>query len=386
MARAMTEERVSDGMYAIDIPARWIFLPPVVAIFVMAAMNFFPTGPSVPVDMAVWVLVAVLFIILTVLYALFLRENFSAGLFPVQLIAQGLLLCPLSLWMGARMLQWVGVTLASCGAATLGVIYYRSHAALVRSRDAAVAWEFDAFPLACVVVDKEGGILSVNDAMLKLTQTQRSAVIGENLSVLMPLDEDQLSAGGKLWTVCRSLMEDGHICVFLEEAHEEPPVHAVAEGSAQFNDPATTLYARAYAEARVNEEIARVRRYHRWMSAVLLRMLFQGTEKQLAKEEEIFNAYCRFVKTTTRTTDVAALVGPRDILVLMPETHERNAETALSKLADFAPALQKELADFDGVAEIQDSVVFLSSLDGNMDFEQLMRSLDKALESRGSGE
>ena len=104
----------------------WVSLPPFVAILTVLVAGFFSSGPPAPVDESVWGLVGLLFAVLTVIYGIFIRLDFYRGFFPVQLIAQGLLLCPLSLRMGARMFSWVGVTMAVCGSVVLVVVYWQS--------------------------------------------------------------------------------------------------------------------------------------------------------------------------------------------------------------------------------------------------------------------
>jgi hypothetical protein len=361
-----------------NLSAQWFTLPPFVALITVTIVSFFTSGAVTPVDDAVWGLVGLLFVLLTVLYGLFIRQDFPKGLLPVQIIAQGLFLCPLSLQWGARMFQWLGVAMTVCGSVALMVIYYRFYHTLSTQVYVAAPSELDALPLLCVVTDGEGNVVSVSNALLHLAQKLRMEVEGKKITALLPINEETIDLGGTRWKILQSPMEGGMYCFNLEEV-QDPPLPSFEERIA-FADPATSLCTRAYAEKRVNEELYRIRRYQRWMSAALLRMVFQGTENQIAKEDEIFEAYCRFIRSSTRETDIPSLVGPRDILVVMPETQLHDAEEVVGKFTDFVPPLQKELKNFSGAAEIKDSVVFFDSSSGDLNFDQALNKLDEVLE------
>ncbi|MDR1376551.1 MAG: hypothetical protein LBJ22_03490 [Synergistaceae bacterium] len=365
----------------VDISSRWFFLPPFMAIFTFAITALFSSDTVIPVDDAIWGLVGLLFMILTVLYGIFIRKNFSKGLFSVQLIAQGLLLCPLSLRFGARMFQWLGVTMVICGAVILVVVYYRSQTALSDLVRFTAPLELDRLPSLCILTDGEGNILSVSDALMQLTQLPRVAEIGGKITLFLPLDKDTIDMGGKKWKILQVSMRDGTYYFQLEEVRDAvAPPPPRAEGESSFVDPATSFYTRSYAVKRVEEELYRIRRYQRWMSAALLRMVFHGNNTP-AKEDAIFNAYCKFIRAHTRAVDISCLVGPRDILVVLPETQLDKAEEVVGRLADFVPHIQEQLADFDGAAEIQERVAFWGSPSEDTLFDQILEKLNKALET-----
>jgi GGDEF domain-containing protein len=276
------------------------------------------------------------------------------------------------------MFQWLGVTMAICGAVVLVVIYYRSYIAPPERADAPAPLSvLDRLPLPCAVTDGEGNILSVSDTLLQLAQIPRMAAIGMKITLVLPLDRDDVEMGGKKWRIFQASMQDGTYCFHLEEIRDAAaPWHT--EEKTAFTDPATSLYTRAYAAKRVEEELYRVRRYQRWMSAALLRMVFQGNNAP-AKEDDIFNAYCKFIRANTRAIDIPCLVGARDILVILPETPLDKAEEAIGRLVDFVPHVQQQLAGFDGAAEIQERVAFWGSPSEDSLFDQVLEKLDKAL-------
>ena len=379
-----------------SISIRWFFLPPFTALPMIIIANVLSSGHPVSVDAALWGLVGLLFIVLTVLYGIFIRQDFSIGLLPVQLIAQGLLLCPLALHLGARMLQWVGVTMTVCGAVVLVVLYYRTRFTpaylppdvLSPSSDSVLS----ALPLPFAVTDGEGNILSVSDALLKIAAQTREKVEGEKITLLLPLDKEFFTLAGKEWKILQSPMKkaegaEGDRYYFqLEEVSDAQVAVTLpsrSEGELNFVDPATTLYARFFAIKRVNEELYRIRRYQRWMSATLLRMTFtySGADESPSKEDSIFNAYCRFIRSNTREADISCLVGPRDVLVVMPETPLEAAREVASKLADFALSIQDQLAGFNGDVAVRDGTVFFGTALGSLSFDEFLNKLDEALEA-----
>jgi GGDEF domain-containing protein len=352
---------------------------------------FSSAGYYAPVDDAIWGLVGLLFVVLTVLYGLFIRRNFTKGLFPVQLIAQGILLCPLSLTWGARMFQWVGVTLAVCGAVVLVAIYYRSRprstsSGRIHGPESSPNFTplLASLPLPFAVTDGEGNIVAVSDALLQLTQKNRASTEGEKITSILPLDKEKIDLAGKSWRILQAAMkqistgEAGYYFQLEEMRDVAVTLPSHAGGEANFTNPVTSLYTRAYAEKQVDGELYRIRRYQRGVSAALVRMIFQGNNP-FSQEDEIFNAYCRYLRSNTREADIPCLVGPRDLFLVMPEVSLEQAEMAVGRLADFVPHVQKELAGFDGAAEIHQEVAFFDSSSGDLSFDRVLEKLDAAL-------
>jgi PAS domain-containing protein len=378
----------NNGMTSITIPvfsAEWFFLPPVTAIGTAAAVSLASGGGSAPVDAAIWGLTGFLFIILTILYGLFVQRGFHKGLLPVQLMAQGLLLCPLSLSMGARMFQWVGVTMTACGAVILVVLYYRSLTAFASVLQATeTSSGLDVLPIPFAITDEEGNIISVSDALLQMTKQSRDKALGNAVTLLFPLDGESVALDGKEWKIIQSRMPENKYYFQLEEAQSPnfAPMPLLAGSEAEAVEPTTMLHSRAYAARCTKEELYRVRRYRRWVSVVLLRMVFRGKNPpEKEKEEEIFNAYCRFVGSSVREIDTACLVGPRDIYVIMPETPLEGARVAVSKLADFTSHLQEHLQEFNGTIDVLDKLLFFDPAATNNEiiFEDIIERMSSAL-------
>jgi hypothetical protein len=376
----------------INVPTQWFFLPPITALLTVTAVRLFSSDSRVPVDDAIWGLVGLLFVALTVLYGLFIRWDFAKGLFPVQLLAQGILLCPLSLRMGARMFQWVGVTLAICGAAVLMAVYHRSRTAFSNrpyvpefpSNLPPLLSYLSSLPLPFAITNTEGNVVVASEVLSQLVQKPRAAVEGERIASILPLDKEKIDLAGRPWRILQApakqpFTEEAGYYFQLEEVRDvSVTLPSRADGEGNFKDPVTSLYTRPYAEKQVKGELYRIRRYQRGVSAALIRMVFQGNNPP-SQEDGIFNAYCRYLCANTREADVSCLVGPRDILAVMPEVSLDQAEIAVGRLADFAPHVQKELAGFDGAAEIREAVAFFDSSSGDLDFDRVWAKLDEAV-------
>ncbi|MDR2175943.1 MAG: hypothetical protein LBO82_08440 [Synergistaceae bacterium] len=364
-----------------EFSVQWFFLPPFTAVGVFVVLSFFSGGTAVPVDAAIWGLTGLLFIILSVLYGIFIRRNFYKGLLPVQLVAQGLFLCPLSLQLGAQMFQWVGVTMAVCGTVVLVIFYYRSLMVFVSVlQSVETSPGFESLPIPFAITDEEGFVLSISDTLLQMTNQVRQTALGEQITHLLPINGESVNLDGKEWTIVQSHMP-GDKCYFqLEEAQFLQPIAPPAKSDAPLEavDAVTTLHNLAYAVHCTNEEIYRVRRYKRWLSVALLRMVFEGGYP-FEKEQEIFNAYARFVGANIRETDTACLVALRDIYVIMPETPLEGARVALGKLTDYTPHLQEELRDFGGTIRVLDKPLFFGPSVGEISFDDIMNRLSSAL-------
>ena len=372
---------VKSNVVTINFSMHWLFMPPAVAVFTIILTGFFPSGSVITVNPAIWGLAGLMFVLLTVLYGIFIKQYFFGGLFPVQLMAQGILLCPLSLRMGVLMLSWVGVLLTICGAVILVALYYRSRANRTLPQ-AEPKSELAALPLPFAITDAKGCIISASDSILRLMQKARSSVNEENIRALLPLDKETVGMGGKEWRILQAPMKDGTHYFQLEEVRDVTvTLSANAGNNNSFIDSATSLYTQSYAIRRVEQELYRIYRYKRWMSAALLRVNFLESEASYGssseKENELFNSYCRFISSKTRETDISCLVGPCDILIVMPETQLDGAQDVVSKLLDFTANLKEEAQGFGGAMEIHERTVFFNASSGVLDFDRLMEKLDE---------
>ena len=307
---------------------KWLFLPPIVAIpTILVVRSLGSPLESGPVDASLWGLIGLLFITLTALYALFILQGAKSGYIPVQLIAQGLLLCPLSVSFGAR-LQWVGVTMAVCGAVVLTTLYYyRPHKAVSIEKPEEGVQDSD-LPVPFAVTDGVGNILAISDALLELAGISREAALSLNIAMLLPPGAGTAMLGEKAWNVHQQPMKNGRICFRLEPK----TLPDAAPQAVSFVDSVTGLHTRNYAMQRLEEELYRVRRYGHFLTSVLMRISFPPSSDSDPWVEDAFRAYCCAVHASLRTSDIAFSTGPRDIFLILIDTDNDAAEVVITKL------------------------------------------------------
>ena len=307
---------------------KWLFLPPVVAIpTILIVRSLGSPAASGPVDASLWGLTGLLFVVLTALYALFILQGAKGGYIPVQLIAQGMLLCPLSVSFGAR-LQWVGVTMAVCGAVVLTTLYYYHpyKAAPIEKPEEGV--QDSDLPVPFAITDNTGNILTISDTLLELAGISREAALSLNIAMLLPPGAGTAMLGEKAWNVHQQPMKNSRICFRLEPR----TLPDAAPQAVSFVDPITGLHTRGYAMRRLEEELYRVRRYGRFLTSVLMRISFPPSSDSDPWVEDAFRAYCHAVHTSLRTSDIAFSTGPRDIFLILIDTDNDAAEVVIVKL------------------------------------------------------
>ncbi|MDR1742093.1 MAG: hypothetical protein LBR38_09690 [Synergistaceae bacterium] len=360
----------------------WLFAPPFMAVLPLVAVSVLSGGQSVPLDPSLWGITGLVFLMLTILYGIFMRRDLVAGFLPVNAVAQGLLLFTLALHTDTNMLQWAGVTLVACGIAVFIYLYSHStaHTSAPRAEAHAPSGYFDLqtnpaeLPLPFAVTDSSGDVLSVSDTLLNMMGRTRDAAQGKPLSSLIPLDKDGLFVDGKPWKIIKLPLKYDREYYQLEE--DRP----AARSSDDSVDPHTGLHGRSYGEKNLSMELYRVRRYKRWLSVALLRMVFRGAA--IAKADDIFNAFCRHIDDSVRDIDIVCQVGPKDVLIIMPETQAEGAGLAVGKWIDFATHLEDEALGTTGLMDVKDGLLFVNSESAQVDmtFDECLEKLGRSVE------
>lgn len=359
---------------------KWLTLPPVVAILTILGANAVRSvTAAVPVDPSVWGMTGLLFIILSVIYGLFIMRDFNAGLLPLQVTAQGILLCPLSLSVGARMLQWLGVTMAVCGAVVLTVIYNRQHP-LSPLHEATVESEELKLPILFAVTDEAGTILSVSDAMLEAAGLSREEAEGQSITALLTPGDPTAQLGGRTWNVVQQPLDDGHYYFQLEEPQDSAP-QAPAPASASFVDPETRLYTLSYAMTQLEEELYRTQRYNRPLTTILMRFAFPADAENDASVKDAFNIYCGLVSDKLRTSDTVALAGPHTILAVLPECPAGSAVAVVEKMLVLMSSVSEAYPAFKAVAQLHVTASF-EGKDDLPDARGLLEQLNRAMDAK----
>ena len=339
---------------------KWVTLPPVVSIFTIMLARSMGAGSIVgEVDLAIWGLVWLLFIILSFLYGMFITNGFSVGLPSLQALAQGIILCPMAIVYGARMFQWLGVLLAVCGAAALAVAYNQTQLEKNRPQVKEVENDMRRLPLNYVITDETGSILNFSDDMLNLLDISLADIMGKNISDWFSPVAKTAEINDKIWDIERKSIDNGHRFYFELNPKGLPVTSDGAEtesdtdsGSAghelQFIDPDTKLHTYNYGFARISDELYRAGRYNHPVSAVMIRIVFPQLlpDEDMEKYIRPFRAYCERVKRETRQSDTVIQAGEFQILIMLSECSGRDAEAAIERFISLVNALCPTFEEF----------------------------------------
>lgn len=333
--------------------AKWITIPPVVAILTVMLARTMGAGSIVgEVDLAIWGLVWLLFIVMSILYGLFIVHGFNVGLISLQALAQGVLLCPMSITYGARMFQWLGVIIAVCGGAALLVAYNQE--ANERNKVIPVEVENDVkrIPANFAITDDTGAILNLTEDMLDVLGIDRLSSVGKNISEWFSPVSTTAEINGKIWDIERKSIDDGKRFYFelrpkgLPVSNDESNNESSAP--VEFIDSDTELHTYRYGMARISDELYRAGRYNHPISAFMIRIVFPQLlpDDNMDKYVRPFRAYCARVMKDTRQTDTVIQTGEFQIMAVLSECPYQMVENIIERLSSIVNALCPTFEEF----------------------------------------
>ena len=334
---------------------KWITVPPVVAIFTIMLARAMGVGSIVgEVDLAVWGLVWLLFIVMSVLYGLFIVHGFNVGLISLQALAQGVLLCPMAITYGARMFQWLGVIIAVCGGAALLVAYNQAETERNKIIPVEVENDVKRIPSNFAITDDTGAILNLTDDMLEVLGVTRTGYIGKNISEWFSPVSKTAEIDGKIWDIERKSLEDGKRFYFELRPKGLPTGESGGDGQqenngpAEFTDPDTQLHTYRYGMARISDELYRAGRYNRPVSAFMIRLVFPQLlpDDDMEKYVRPFRAYCARVRNDVRQSDTVIQAGEFQIIAVMSECPYQMVEGIIERLSSIVNALVPTFDEF----------------------------------------
>lgn len=333
-------------------------MPPVVAILTIMLARTMGGGSIVgEVDLSIWGLVWLLFIVMSILYGLFIVHGFGVGLVSLQALAQGVLLCPMSIVYGARMFQWLGVLLAVCGGSALLVAYHSTETERNKVVPLDVESDMKQLPVNFAITDETGAILNLTDDMLKVLGRSRVDMIGKNISDWFSPVSKTAEINEKIWDVTRKGIDNGRRFYFElnpkglpvgDENSENGEAQSGGNQSLQFIDPDTQLHTYRYGMARISDELYRAGRYNRAVSAAMIRVVFPplAPEDDMEKYIRPFRAYCARVKKDLRESDTAIQTGEFQLMVVLSECPYQMADGVVERLIGIVNALCPTFEEF----------------------------------------
>ena len=332
---------------------KWITVPPVVAIFTIILARAMGVGNIVgEVDIAIWGIVWLLFIVMSVLYGLFIVNGFNVGLISLQALAQGVLLCPMSITYGARMFQWLGVIIAVCGASALVVAYNQEEAEHRKIIPVDPENDVKRIPANFAITDDTGAILNLTDDMLEVLGINRLASVGKNISEWFSPVSTTAEINGKIWDIERKSLDDGKRFYFELKPKGLPTStgenHNETSAPAEFIDSDTQLHTYNYGMARISDELYRAGRYNHPVSAFMIRIVFPQLlpDDDMEKYVRPFRAYCARVMKDTRQTDTVIQAGEFQIIAVLSECPYQMVESIIERLTSIVNALCPTFAEF----------------------------------------
>ena len=350
---------------------KWITVPPVVAIATVFFAQMMGGGNIVAdVDLALWALIWLLFIVLSFLYGMFISHGFNSGLIPLQAVAQGILLCPLALVYGARMVQWLGVVVAVCGGAALVVAYNQGQIESAQAKiPKGVENDVKRIPSKFAITDETGVILNITNDMLEAIDELRDETIGKNISEFFSPVSKTAQIKDKFWDISRKMLDNGRRYYF--ELHEkglpidngnqnENDSSELLNNAITFFDPNTKLHTYQYGMARINDDLYRLERYGRALSAILIRVVFPKLlpDEDMGKYAEPFNAYCALIKKDIRASDTAIQLDDTQVAVILPECEKPLEENVAERLMSLVNNLCETYNVFYNVTMLNVSVSY----------------------------
>ncbi len=335
----------------------WLVVPPALSL-ALVVLLFAAGGEGPQAPKGVPVLWGAFFLAYVFLVAGDLLAQMKGTALPVavtQLLCQGLVLTALPSYLGSSPVwSWIGLALLASGmAAALSKVLQRQRP---RPRQAdhpkgplslPVETLLEAIPLpAFFDGGSEEAAPLVNEAA-----TELAASVDWDTADLFreaAAAEDDFSLGEREFSVFRG---QGLPLTLLEEK-----VPAAASASLEIADDAfdsviRRMGGREQGLLRVAEELARARRYRRWIAAVLVRPEQVGPiDHSLAEtqEQEIFDLFLAQLAAMLRESDPIFRMAPQELLVLLPETPQAGARKFSSRLKQEALEFKPKLFGLEG--------------------------------------
>lgn len=335
---------------------RWLYFPPVLSLVLLVLAAIFHSREaaySLPAVLLGGVIAA--YLCLCAVSGFYISKRDKKYLGGICCLAQGVLLMPMSLQMGATFFAWIGLTLllvamivvffhATGGSRALYDVGEDTQGVEVQNAQERERTEnlLGKLSLPICITDSKGIVLGATPRFFEATGKEQGQIEGEIIGDILPLDREEVTFESGTWWLEQAKEGARHYFSLLP-TKDCKPVKAQAPMAAKpvglsIQDPATGLYSDEYRKIRGPEEVARAQRYRRWLSGLLIELIFDGADKAGLSEqhrEMLFGAFAQKVKGSLRSMDGGFLMtstSKQRIQILLPETPQAGAKTLLSRL------------------------------------------------------
>lgn len=349
----------------------WITLPPFLSILLLGgALMVGGEGTSASIPLPLWIAAGGAYIVSSAIYVPLGKLKGTGASLGLQALCQGLALALTSLHFGLPpVVAWGGTALIFSGAIILGGIAVpEAEAAKPAQRRSAPSNEppttelsgadgmeqrptssLASCPLPFAVIGRNGMFQDASKGLLDLVGTSLEDLREQEGEMLFPSSLEHMTVKGKHYAVLRKEL-DGEAWVFLlpqdtsAQKQDDATTNRTSSGSSAESgfsrDPGTGLYGDTYFFPRASYEIARARRFRRWLSALLVELDFlkrneadpQATSE--ANRRELLLALCRRFNEEIRDTDLAFLLQDNSLCILLPETPQSGAKTVMGRMKE----------------------------------------------------
>jgi len=340
---------------------RWLYFPPVFSLILLILAALFHSREaaySLPSVLLGAVIAA--YLCLCAVSGFYISRKENAYLWSVCCLAQGVLLTAMSLHIGSTFFAWLGLVMLLVG---LILVFFHATGgnrtlrdagedeqnaaqqnALERERTESVLGKL-ALPVA--ITDAKGVVLGATQRFADAIGKEPGDVDGCVIGDLLPPGREEITFESGTWWIQQAKEGSRYYFSLLPTPDCKPvkmPVSSPVGLSIQ--DLATGLYTDEYRKIRGPEEVQRAQRYRRWLSGLMLEMIYEGAERVGLSEqhrEMLHNAFAQKVKASLRSMDCGFLMANKRVQVLLPETPQAGAKTLLGRLL----AIPQEVFDED---------------------------------------
>lgn len=330
---------------------RWLYFPPLLSFLLLAGAVFlYSREAAVHLPALLMGGVIASYLCLCAVSGYLISRGNERCLAAVNILAQGVLLTPMSLRVGSALFAWLGLMLLLVGLilaffyATGGALGNEfSDTAVDAARQSAHESErteslLGTLPLPMCITDSKGIVLGATPRFFDEMDMNRDDVEGAMIGDILPIDNSEITLESGTWWIEQAQEGARHFFSLLPTKNGRPQaaqMESPAVSVMSIYDHPTGLYTDEYRKTRGPEEVARAQRYRRWLSGLMLEMVFESPDVTGISEQQkemLFNAFGQKVKDSLRSMDCGFLMPKRRMQILLPETPQAGAKTLMGRL------------------------------------------------------